>query len=242
MRPAAPGPIGLVGSGEFMACSDVIDGALLERVAGHSARAIIIPTAAGQEGPTSVGSWLSRGVDHFERLGLEAIPLTIIDRIGADDPANAAQIGDAAIVYFSGGNPSYVIETMRNTLVWAAVVEAWRKGAALAGCSAGAMMMGSVTASPRRQGLVSALGVFDDLCVIPHFDRFDSFRPGMTDTIVASVPPNTSVIGIDEETGLVIHDGEAFVMGGRQVWSLTSEGRTSWAHGESTDLGLRPAL
>ncbi len=234
-----PGPIGLVGSGEFLACSDVIDGALLDRVSGRAARAVIIPTASGQEGPTSVGSWLSKGVAHFERLGLEPVPLPIIDRIGADDPANAELIKEVSIIYFSGGNPSYVIETMRDTAVWAAVLEAWRDGAALAGCSAGAMMMGSVTASPRSQGLVSGLGVFDDLCVIPHFDRFDSFRPGMTDSIISLVGPSTTVIGVDEETGLVVHDGQSFVMGSRQVWSLTSEGRTSWANGEPTDLRLR---
>ncbi|MEZ5377998.1 MAG: Type 1 glutamine amidotransferase-like domain-containing protein [Acidimicrobiales bacterium] len=232
------GPIGLVGSGEFLACSDVIDGALLDRVSGRAARAVIIPTAAGQEGPTSVGSWLDKGIAHFDRLGLEPVPLSIIDRVGADDPANAEQIGDASIIYFSGGNPAYVIETMRNTLVWAAVLAAWRDGAALAGCSAGAMMMGSVTASPRQAGLVTGLGVFADLCVIPHFDRFDSFRPGMTDSILGSVAPGTTVIGVDEETGLVVHDGESFVMGRRAVWSLTSEGRTGWHHGDSTTLRL----
>ncbi len=235
-----PGPIGLVGSGEFLACSDVIDGALLERVSGRAARAIIIPTAAGQEGPTSVGSWLDKGVAHFERLGLDPVPMSIIDRTGASDRTNAEAIADASIIYFSGGNPSYVIETMRNTLVWSAVLDAWRAGAALAGCSAGAMMMGSVTASPRQQGLVSGLGVFGRLCVIPHFDRFDSFRPGMTDSIVSSVEPGTTVIGVDEETGLVVHGGESFVMGRRAVWSLTSDGRTAWHHGESTDLRLLP--
>ncbi len=234
-----PGPIGLVGSGEFLACSDVIDGALLERVSRRGNRAVIIPTAAGQEGPTSVGSWLRKGTKHFERLGLEPVPLPIVDRLGANDAENAAMIDDASIIYFSGGNPSYVIESMRDTLVWAAVLTAWRSDAALAGCSAGAMMMGSVTASPRQSGLIDALGVFDRLCVIPHFDRFDSFRPGMTESIVAAVGNDTSLVGIDEETGLVIHGGQSFVIGRRQVWSISKEGRTGWAHGEATTLDLR---
>ncbi len=233
-----PGPVGLVGSGEFQSCSDVIDRALLDRVTGRSNRAVIIPTAAGREGPTSVGSWLDKGVAHFERLDLEPIPLAVIDRAGADDPVNTGSILDASIIYFSGGDPAYLVETMRGTAVWSAVVRAWLDGAALAGCSAGAMMMGSVTASPRRSGLVSGLGVFDDLCVIPHFDRFDSFRPGMTASIVDSVGPTTTVIGIDEETGLIVHEGATRVMGSRKVWHLTHAGRIGWSHGESTALEL----
>lgn len=225
------GPVGLVGSGEFLACSDVIDTALLERISGRSNRAIIIPTAAGQEGPTSVGSWLSKGVNHFERLGLDPVPLSVIDRASANDNAMASQIEGAAIIYFSGGNPSYVVDTMRESTVWAAVLDAWNDGAALAGCSAGAMMMGSVTASPRQGGLSPALGVFDDLCVIPHFDRFDSFRPGMTNSIIEATGPDTMVIGIDEETGLIVHGDETLVLGSRQVWRLTADGRTPWGHG-----------
>ncbi len=233
-----PGPIGLVGSGEFLSCSDVIDRALLERVTGRSRRAVIIPTGAGREGPTSVGSWLDKGVAHFDRLGLDPVPLPVIDRIGADDPTNADRIGDASIIYFSGGDPAYLVETMRGSAVWTAVVQAWLDGAALAGCSAGAMMMGSVTASPRGGGLVPALGVFDDLCVIPHFDRFDSFRPGLTASIVGSVDPATQVIGIDEETGLIVHDGQTLVLGGRKVWRLTGDRRIGWEHGRPTTLEL----
>ncbi len=63
-----PGPTGLVGSGEFLSCSDVIDRALLERVTRRSRRAVILPTAAGREGPTSVGSWLDKGVAHLDRF------------------------------------------------------------------------------------------------------------------------------------------------------------------------------
>lgn len=233
-----PGPIGLVGSGEFLECSDVIDRHLLSRISGRSNRAVIIPTAAGQEGRASVDSWIDRGAAHFERLGLEPVPLRIVDRPGAEDPTMAAQVADAAIIYYSGGNPAYVAETMSGSLVWAAVCDAWSAGAALAGCSAGAMMMGSVTASPRRHGLSPALGVFDRLCVLPHFDRIDRFRSDMPAAITSTVPDDTIVIGIDEETALVVDGTSTLVLGRGQVWHLDGPTRTGWSHGEPTTLTL----
>lgn len=237
----APGPIALVGSGEFLDVSDPIDRALLD---GRPQRAVIIPTAAGLEGDRSVQRWIDLGVRHYRRLGVEPVPVPAIDRASADDATLAAQIKGAGLIYFSGGDPAHVVTTMRDSAVWSAVIDAWQNGTALAGCSAGAMMMGSVTASPRAAGLLDGLGLFDGLCVIPHFDRMDRFRPGMAATVLEQVPADTTTIGIDENTALVVRPAtdttSTVVLGQQKVWSLGPGERRSWIDQEPTDLALTP--
>jgi len=128
---------------------------------------------------------------------------------------------------------------MRDSLVWSSVLRAWQNGAALAGCSAGAMMMGSVTASPRSSRLIDGLGLFRSVCVIPHFDRIDRFRPGMTDEVIEAAPAGTVVIGVEEHTGLV-HDGAAWSVRGQQsVWVFEEGERTNYEAGETVPLELR---
>ncbi len=229
------GPFALVGSGEFLPDTDDVDRALASFDDDPPPRVAILPTAAGREGAASVDRWLELGVSHYSRLGGVPVPVRAVDAASANDPDLADDVASADLIYFSGGDPVYVTETLRGSAVWAAVIEAWRRGAGLAGCSAGAMMMGSVVTSPRSGGIVDGLGVFHRLCVIPHFDRFDQFRPGMAASITAAVPPRTQVVGVDENTGLVF-DGAAWtVMGNGRVWILDDD-RVGFEPGETVSL------
>ena len=69
------------------------------------------------------------------------VVVPVVDRISADDPELAGLVAGAGLVYLSGGNPPFLASTLRGTRVWAAIEDAWRAGAALAGCSAGAMAL-----------------------------------------------------------------------------------------------------
>ncbi len=241
---SSAGPIALVGSGEFLPQANPIDRHLIE---GRPQRAVIIPTASGQEGDASIDRWINLGVDHYRSLDIEPVPVRAVDAASANDPELASLVEGAGLIYFSGGDPSYVTATMRGSLVWDAVRAAWRGGAALAGCSAGAMMMGSVTASPRRSDLLDGLGVFEGLCVLPHFDRFDQARGAMASTVAEQIPSGTALIGVDEDTALIVEPGsdETLVLGRQSVWHLNPgeqavdrDARPGWADGQSTDLAL----
>lgn len=233
------GPLALVGSGEFLPSTEDVDRSLVAFDADQPPRVAIVPTAAGQEGATSIERWISLGVEHYERLGGQPVPVPATDERSANDPDLAALVDGADLIYFSGGDPLYVTDTMRGSLVWTAVLRAWQNGSALAGCSAGAMMMGSVTASPRSSGLRDGLGLFRRFCVIPHYDRIDRFRPGMADSVVESAPAGTVVVGVDEHTGLV-HDGAAWTVRGQQsVWVFEEGERTQYNSGEVVPLDVR---
>src|SRR5580658_4266686 len=141
-----PGPLALVGSGEYLPVMAGVEEMLL---AGRPARYVQIPTAAAPEGEQSLRRWLDLGAAQAERLGVEQVPVVARDRDEADSPDLAALVEGAGLVYLSGGNPGFLARTLRGSRLWSAVAAAWQDGAALAGCSAGAMALTSWVPSIR---------------------------------------------------------------------------------------------
>lgn len=223
-----PGPVALVGSGEYLPVMAPVEAALLEVavLAGRQARYVQIPTAAAPEGKDSLDRWVALGVQQAERLGAEAVPLLVRDRDDADDPALAALVEGAGLIYLSGGNPPYCAATLRGTRVWAAVLDAWRGGAALAGCSAGAMSLTSWVPDLRHPSRPSdvGLGVVPGVRVIPHFDRFASWMPDLVTRYLAKAPEEVTVVGVDEDTAVVWDGGQWTVRGRQSAWVLTPSG------------------
>lgn len=234
----APGPVALVGSGEYLEVMVELERAL---IAGRPPRFVQLPTAAAPEGPASLARWTALGQAQAARLGVESVPLVVRDRRDADDPALAALVEGAGLVYLSGGSPPYCSATLRGTLVWAAVERAWRDGAALAGCSAGAMALTSWVPDVRHplHDADAGLGVVPRLRVIPHFDRFTSWLPDLVTRYLARSPEDVSVVGLDEDTALVWDDGRWTVRGRQSVWLLDRDGRQGFPAGAELDL---PAL
>jgi cyanophycinase-like exopeptidase len=229
------GPVALVGSGEYLPVMADIEAGLIR---GRPPRYVQLPTAAAPEGEESVARWVTLGIAQAERLGVEAVPLLVRDRDDADSPALAAEVAGAGLIYLSGGNPPYLAKTLRGTLVWEAIVQAWEDGAALAGCSAGAMALTAwvpdfrAPEAPADRGL----GVVPDLRVIPHFDRLVQWMPDLADRYLAALVPGVTLLGIDEDTALVGEGGSWSVYGEQAVWVITAEGRTAHGSGEVLDL------
>jgi cyanophycinase len=221
---SGPGPIGLVGSGEFLPQMEAVDTGLL---AGRPGRAVFLPTAAGPEGPESVDHWVRLGTDHYRRLGMEPVPLRVLDRRDADDPAFATQVAGAGLVYLSGGNPGYLADTLRDTAVWRAILAAWKAGAALAGCSAGACALTALADDIRTGEARSGLAVVPQLVVLPHFDRIEEWAPGIVARRAAGLAADQILVGIDEDTALVTAGDGWRVEGRQQVWIVDRDGHRS---------------
>src|SRR3954454_4453268 len=170
------GPIALVGSGEYLPVMESLERRL---ISGRPPRFVQLATAAAPEGAQSLARWHELGWKSAERLGVEQVIVPVQDREGADDPALAALVEGAGLIYLSGGNPVFLASSLRETLVWQAIATAWHGGAALAGCSAGAMAMASVVTGLRNplRGPAPGFGVTPQLSVIPHFDRLASRMP-----------------------------------------------------------------
>ncbi len=234
------GLIALLGSGEYLPVMDNLDRYLLANSGadGRTPRVVCLPTAAGQEGDVSVSRWMNMGVEHFQALGADVQAARITNREEADDPRFAGMLEAADLIYFSGGNPMYLYQTMQGSRAWQAAEKAWRRGAVYAGCSAGAMILGRELPDLRsgtERG--AAFGVVPARYILPHFDRMQLLRPLITPYLRSRTKDGEISLGIDEDTALVGRlGGEWRVMGRSKVYVFTHKKTSAYADGEVVPL------
>ena len=126
---------------------------------GRKPRVVCLPTAAGREGDSSINRWSNMGIQHFTELGADVNALRIIDQDSANDPHWEPFLEEADLIYFSGGDPGYLYQTMKASRAWSAAQRAWQRGAIYAGCSAGAMILAKRMPSFRLAGTQEGFGI-----------------------------------------------------------------------------------
>jgi cyanophycinase len=233
-----PGPLALVGSGEYTPAMLEVERDL---IAGRPPRYVQIPTAAGREGDARISYWVELGRAQAARIGVEAVPLRVLDRDQAEDPAIAAQVEGAGLIYLSGGSPAYLADALRGTLLWQAIRKAWEGGAALAGCSAGAMALADRVPDLFRRsgGEREGLSLLPHLRVIPHFDAMLGRVPDLLTRPFLKAPAGVSLVGVDENTALVGGLEEFTVHGVGSAWILGDGKRRPIRAGETVTFPAR---
>ena len=229
------GLIALVGSGEYLPVMETVDHYLLDSLNLHGRRpqVVCLPTAAGKEGDQSVNRWSNMGVDHFKRLGADVTALHIIDRVSADNEQYESILENADLIYFSGGDPGYLYETMQNTCAWNAAQRAWTRGAIYAGCSAGAMILGKRMPSFRLAGTQEAFGIVPAEFIVPHFDAIPAIWKPVIFALQKQLKEGQRMIGVDEDTALIGSlNGEWQVMGESKVHVFTHDGKSTYRSSE----------
>ncbi len=219
------GPIALVGSGEFTSAMEATDLALLAAVGRPRPRVVILPTASWPDGEDVFAGWAARGEAHFGALGAEVESVLLRDRAGADDPGVSQAIGEADLIYLSGGRPSHLLDALSGTPAGSALLAASARGAVVAGCSAGAIVLAAVQMRVRAKrflrvplGWRRSLDLVPRSAVLPHYDAFpETLSAGAA----LMAPRGVRILGIDEETALVGRDG---------TWQVHGRGRvTVWS-------------
>lgn len=245
------GALALVGSGEYTGAMGATDSWLLATLGGPArSQVALIPTASALE-PGQPERWNALGAAHFGGLGARVTPLSLLGREDATARASADALREANFYYFSGGNPEYLAETLEGSPAWEVIRARHSAGAVVAGCSAGAMMLGSYLLQVRaiREGRPPSwrrgLGLAEGLAVLPHFDRVGRFLDdGRLRAAVAAAPRGVTVVGIDEDTALVRLPSEGggprrWRVMGRQSVSVFDEtgAATVYRAGESVAIG-----
>ena len=223
------GMIALVGGDEFRRYCVDMDRDILAATGKDPARVVVLPTAA-VTGPVKAAH---DGVTHFSGLGGQGQPLMILDGEQANDPAMVQRLEGADVIYFTGGNPNHLLETLQDSELLAAILAAVEQGALLAGSSAGAMVMGSVMRRPRADEWIPGLGIADGICVLPHHERsnpeqvIDQVRDHLSDTL--------TIFGIDAQTGCLGAPGNWRVIGSGKVTVYRQDGWQIYQSGETIE-------
>ncbi|MCC6298211.1 MAG: Type 1 glutamine amidotransferase-like domain-containing protein [Anaerolineales bacterium] len=231
------GLIALVGAGEYLPVMEEVDRHLLASVNSKRPRVVCLPTAAGQEGDDSVNRWSRMGVDHFQKLGADAQALRIIDKVSANDPQFDSALENADFIYFSGGNPLYLFQTMQGSRAWESMQKAWSRGAVYAGCSAGAMILAKKIPSFRLAQTVDGFDRFPVQFILPHFDATPTFFKPLIFALRKSLKKGQRMLGVDENTALVGSVGKEWkVMGQGTVHLVTRDDDKVYKVGEAVPI------
>jgi cyanophycinase len=231
--------VALVGAGEFLPGMADFDRDLLASIGRARPRVAILPTASAPDGEAIFRRWADLGVEHFSRLGAEVEPVLVRTRAEADDEAAAQALGEADLIYLSGGKPRHLRQVLAGSFVGAALRAAHERGAVIAGCSAGAMILGCRQPEFRR-GLLpwplrwgTGLGLLGEIAVLPHYDAWPE---PMVALMALQAPRGVTVFGIDEDTAVVGRDGGWQVHGRSRVTLWRGRHRDRFRHGDAFRL------
>ena len=173
---------------------------------GHDARVVVISTASslGDE-----ATELYRSL--FHAMGVPDVRgIRPLSREEANDPRLGEQLDGATGIFMTGGNQLRLSSTIGGTRLADAVLEQFRKGAVVAGTSAGASAMSShmiafgasgATPKHRMAQIAAGLGVLPGVIIDQHFQQRN--RLGRLLSLIAQ-NPSLLGLGVDEDTAGVV--------------------------------------
>jgi cyanophycinase len=216
------------------------DRGLLEATGRSRPRVVILPAASAPDGEEAFQRWATMGAEHFRELGAEVEPVLVRSRADAFDAAAVQAIGEADLIYLSGGKPDHLLRVLDGTPLGTAMCEAHQRGAVLAGCSAGAMVLAWRQFDFRRRMLPwplrwrHGLGLVANAAVIPHYDAWPE---ALCALMALQAPRGSVVLGIDEHTAVVGRDGAWQVHGRSRVTVWRGRHRERYRRGEAFRIG-----
>jgi cyanophycinase len=218
------GPLALVGGGEWREGCD-FDRGLLD-VAGAE-EVLVLPTGSAYEHPQRL---VDAATTWFDTLGVRARGLMVVARPDALDERNVDEVRRARFVYLAGTSPMHLRSVLKDSPLWDALIESWDGGMALAGSSAGAMVLCDPMVDPRGGAFTLGLGLLENMTIVPHHDSWSEDKAHRT---LQLAPKGLIVVGVDERTALVrTPAGE---------WRSEGAGTvTAWRDGTELSLSALP--
>lgn len=200
----------LEGGAEFGGQMSEPDSRAIELAGGLDAPIAILPAAAAPDNNHERAG--RNGQRWFQSLGASRVDLVpVTDKSSADNPELAARVRAARLIYLLGGFPRHLGETLANSLVWQAALQVYEDGGVMAGSSAGAMVLCEHYYDPYSDKLLAGLNLLPGVCVIPHHNNFGKHWVEKLTKLL----PDSLLVGIDEQTGVIRADG---------VWSVHGAG------------------
>jgi cyanophycinase len=211
-----PGPLALIGSGEFTSAMRSVDTLLLAQATGR--RVLVLPAAAAADGPDAVAAVARVAQEHFVQLGAEVV----LSAWGSRQDAVCEQpdLDGVDLIYLPGGKVGHAAQVLVGTPYVDGLISAWRSGVPLAAASAGAVLLGSWVYDPEDPHARARRGMsLVDVAVVPHWQEVSRTRPKFIARVCKEQP---QVLTLDEDTAAVHTDG-GWMVTGRGSVLLTSQ-------------------
>jgi cyanophycinase len=195
------GTIALVGGGPFRS-NDELDRRLLS--AAQAERVVVLPTADAFEAP---GDLVAAAMSWAERLDIDVDALMVLQRHDAEDEGAADVVREAPAVYLVGDSSMHLRSALKDTPVYAALVEQLTGGGLVVAIGPCAAAMCDPMLDQRGGAFTLGLGLVRGFAVIPEADTWSEERLQRTlslaDTAVVELPTGAAIVGRDGSWELV---------------------------------------
>ncbi|HMN59696.1 MAG TPA: hypothetical protein PJ988_05000 [Anaerolinea sp.] len=278
-----PGLIALIGSGETAAAGGQAFEALADKL-GAPLPISVLETPAGFELNSAtvagrVAEYMKTRLQNY-RPDPRLIPArSRASEFSPDNPAVLEPLLESRFIFAGPGSPSYAVRQLQGSLAWEYVQARHRLGAALAFASAASISVGALSLPVYEIYKVGedphwkpGLDLFDpyglSLAIIPHWNNTDGgaeldtshcfIGANRYEKLRAALPSQTSILGIDEHTSLIIDldAGVCQVIGRDEVHIYCDGGECAYHQGEQfpisalgdyhplekPDAGIRPQV
>ena len=215
--------IAITGSGEYLPGILNADKILLNKLS-EKPNVLSFPTAAGKESESRIDYWSNLATEHFSKLEVEHENIRALKHNDFFDDHLLESVRNANFIYFSGGNPTYLYETIKNTPFMNEILKIHNNGGILAGCSAGAMIMGEKMIKGYGFNLVN------NVIVIPHYG--EAFYSWITNTVKVLNRGNFKLLCLEKDTYFTLNENKIEIIGSNNVHIIFKDKHDTYKHGD----------
>lgn len=194
------GPLALVGGGEFT------DGCTFDAeiaAAVGATEVTLLPTGWAYENPAKT---VATAREWFASIGLGLVEVPVYTRADAMAAENVAAVASARMIYLTGVSPMHMRSVLLDTPVYAAVLDAWRGGAALVGSDAGADVLCDPMVDTRGGAFTVGLGLLHDVAVMTHSEERSR---DMVRRTIKLASPSVLLVELPTRTAVIDDEGAA---------------------------------
>lgn len=198
MTTGTNGTIAFQGGGPFLANDDLDARLLADALGAAGGTVVVLPTADAFEHPERLVAAALEWSQRLQVPGLDLEALMVLRRGEAMEEGPAAVVRSARAVYLVGDQPLHLRSVLKDTPVWAALLDVLAGGGLVVGVGASASGLCDPMVDPRGGAFTLGLGLVTGLAVVGEVEQWSPERLhrtlGMADTPVACVPTGAALV------------------------------------------------
>lgn len=206
--------------------SAMIDRIITESGIDKTGYGVILPMSSSE--PDTSAFYAKKQFLEKDILNVNALHFTKDENFSSD---KIDSLKNASLIYISGGDQNRFMDVVANTEIEKAIHEAYKNGSLIAGTSAGAAVMskmmitGNELKNPEYSStfrnlqsenieIKTGLGMIDNVIIDQHFVKRSRYNRLLSAVIEH---PETTGIGIDESTAILVQGNSVEIVGENQV-------------------------
>jgi len=219
--------IAITGSGEFLPTIKDVDKILLSYI--KDPYVLTLSTAAGKESKERQEYWENLAYTHFKSLNVPHKHIKAQNKEEISNNSVMNEISKSNFVYFSGGNPQHLFNSINNKKFINELLRIKKEGI-LAGCSAGSMIMGE------RMIKGKGLNFIKNSIIVPHYG--ESYYSWITNTIKILNKGKYKLICLEKDTYFVINESKIKIIGKNNIHIIYKKDHKTFSDGDTLDLSI----